>query len=189
MQTKKLKLLADIFFTFFKLGCVSFGGGFAMLSLIQREVAENKKWVHKDKIAGIFAVAGSLPGAIALNTSVFVGYSVAGIPGSIAAIAGNLAPSTAVVLSLMAFYSKVSSSPLAASAFKGIYPAVVGLILYAAYKIGKTAFKDVICLVIMLLAFICVAVANLPFVPVIMAGGVAGFAISRIRSLHLSKKG
>lgn len=80
LKKSKLRLLAEIYFTFLKLGSVSFGGGYAMISLIEREIVNEKKWVEKEKIIDIFAVSESLPGAIALNSSAFVGFSIAGIP-------------------------------------------------------------------------------------------------------------
>lgn len=113
-----------------------------MIPLIEREVVEKKRWVEKEKIVDIFAVAESLPGATALNTSAFVGYSVAGIPGAIFALLGNMTPSIIIVLTLSILFIKFSTYTAVKAAFKGIYPVIVGLIAYASYKIGKTAIKD-----------------------------------------------
>ncbi len=181
MLKDKLKLLIQIYISFFKLGAVSFGGGYSMIPLIEREVVDNKKWVEKEKIVDIFAVAESLPGAIALNASTFVGYAVAGIPGAIAALLGNVTPSVTIVITLSALFSKLSAYPVVKSIFKAIYPVIVGLILYAAYKIGKTAVKDFTCLIFAAAAFAASMFLHLDPIPLIIAGIVCGLAVSRIK--------
>ncbi|MDF2523042.1 MAG: Chromate transporter [Clostridiales bacterium] len=181
MNKDKIKLLFEIFITFFKLGSVSFGGGYSMIPLIEREAVEEKKWMDKEKIIDIFAVAESLPGAIALNSSAFVGYSVAGIPGALAALLGNMTPSVVIVLTLTSLFSKVSTYPVVKEAFRGIYPAIVGLISFAAYKIGKTAIKDVICIIIAIIAFSLIMFLNFDPVIVIIFGAAAGLVLTFIK--------
>ena len=112
LKKSKLRLLAEIYFTFLKLGSVSFGGGYAMISLIEREIVNEKKWVEKEKIIDIFAVSESLPGAIALNSSAFVGFSIAGIPGAIAALLGNLTSPVIIVLTLMIIFANIKDYPV-----------------------------------------------------------------------------
>lgn len=103
-----LKLLLEVFIVFFKLGCFSFGGGYAAIPLIEKEVVQNKKWLEQEKIIDIFAVSQALPGAIALNSSAFVGYSIAGIPGAIAALLGNLVPSVFIVFLLISLLFNIA---------------------------------------------------------------------------------
>lgn len=122
MKLENLKLLLQIYISFLKLGFVSFGGGYSVMPLIQIEVVENRKWVEREKIVDIFAVSGSLPGAIALNSSTFVGYSVARIPGALAALLGNVTPSVFIVLILNILFTKYGAYPGVKSAFRGIYP-------------------------------------------------------------------
>lgn len=176
----RFKLLGQIYYTFFKLGCFSFGGGYAMIPLIEREVVEEKKWVDKEKIIDIFAVAESMPGAIALNSSGFVGYSISGIPGAIAALLGTLTPPVLIVLTLSVLFFTFSSNPIVQQAFLGVRPAIIGLISYAAYKIGKTAIKDVKCLIIMILAFCGVLFLNLHPVLMIVFGAAAGIILTSV---------
>ncbi|HHV59624.1 MAG TPA: chromate transporter [Clostridiaceae bacterium] len=164
--------------TFFKLGAISFGGGYAMIPLIEGEVVENKKWVDKEKIVDIFAVAESLPGAIAINTSAFVGYSIAGIPGTVAALLGNLTPSVFIILVLSIMFAQVSSNTVVKSAFRGIYPAIVGLICYAGYKIGRTSVKDIFSLCIMVLAFVAATFLNIEPIPIIISGAILGVILA-----------
>jgi chromate transporter len=175
---EKIKLWSDIYFTFLKLGSISFGGGYAIVSLMEREVVEEKKWVDKETIVDIFAVAQSLPGAIALNSSAFVGYAIAGIPGSVIALVGNLTSPVIIIMILSMIFSKIRDLPAIEAAFKGIYPAIVALIAYAGYKIGKTAIKDVTGFGLMLAALLISVVFRVPPIPLIIAGAVLGIILT-----------
>lgn len=179
---EKLKLLLEIYVTFFKLGAMSFGGGYAMIPLIEREVVEKKKWVDKEIIVDIFAVSESLPGAIALNSSAFVGYSICGIPGTVAALLGNFTPSMLIVLTLVALFEQISSNPVIKSALKGVYATIVGLICYAGYKIGKTALKDKLSIVIMLTALVLTTLLSIKPIPIILGGVILGAILSSVKT-------
>lgn len=185
----RIRLLLDIYFTFFKLGAFSFGGGYAMIPLIEREAVEVKKWVKKEEITDIFAIAECLPGAIALNSSAFTGYSVAKISGALAALAGNLTPSVIIVLTLNILYDKVSGNPYVEQIFLGIRPAIVGLIAYAAVKIGRTAIKDIWTLIIAGIAFILALFLHMSPIQLIIIGAITGNIITTIKSLFVSKRG
>ena len=177
MNKNKVKLILDIFLTFFKLGSVSFGGGYSMIPLIEREVVEEKKWVDKEKIVDILAVSQSLPGAVALNVSAFVGYAVGGVPGALIAWIGNAAPSVIIILTLSVLFSKISSYPVVVAAFKGIYPAIVGMIAYAAYKIGKTSITGVVSVIITLASFAAIMFLKADPIAVIISAAAAGLFI------------
>lgn len=184
----KFSLLMEIFVTFFKLGCISFGGGYSMIPLIEREAVEEKKWVDKEKIVDIFAVAESLPGAIALNSSAFVGFSVCGIPGAIAALLGNMTPSVVIILSLSVIFDKIKDNSYVISAFRGIKPAIIGLISYAAYKIGKTAIKDPLCIAIAILSFVCAIILHIEPVKIIISGALLGILLTYIKNITAKTK-
>ncbi len=182
------KFLFEIYITFLKLGSVSFGGGYAIISLMENEIVERKKWIEKDKIIDVFSVAQSLPGAIALNASAFVGYSIAGIPGAIAALLGNLTPSVVIMATLSIVFTRFSENKYVKSAFSGIRPVIVGLITYAAYKIGKTAIKDIYCVFIALLAFILAIVFHISVIGIIIGGVVVGLILYLIKwKLNIGK--
>ncbi|MCX8130980.1 MAG: chromate transporter [Clostridia bacterium] len=188
MKKNKVRLLLEIYVSFLKLGCVGFGGGYSMIPLIEREMVEEKKWVDKEKIIDIFAVAESLPGATALNSSAFVGYSIAGIPGALVALLGNMTPSVVIVLSMSILFMQFSTYPAVKAAFRGIYPVILALITYAAYKIGKTAIRDAIGIIIAVLAFIGALFFHLEPIPLIIAGAAAGIAISYVKAFFIVKK-
>jgi chromate transporter len=175
------KLLIQIFITFFKIGPVTFGGGYVMIPLIEREVVDKRKWVETKDISDIFAVAESVPGAIAINTATFVGYRVAGVLGAVAAMAGVILPTFCIVVLLSIFFLQVQDNPKIEAAFTAIRATIVALITYAAIKIGKTAAVDKTTV-----ALIGITVAFMYFVHIhpialIVGGGIMGVAIIFIK--------
>ena len=122
-------MLLKLFITFFKIGLFSFGGGFAMIPLIQREVIEKHKWIAGDDFLDMLVLAQSTPGPIAVNTSVFVGYKVRGVAGAIAATLGTVLPSFIIILLLALFFVEVRENRYVDAAFRAMRPAVVALIV------------------------------------------------------------
>lgn len=121
--------MLKLFTTFFKIGLFSFGGGFAMIPLIQREVIERHKWIDEKDFLDMLVLAQSTPGPIAVNTSVFVGYKVAGTVGAIVATLGTVLPSFMVILLLALFFAEVRENRYVDAAFRAMRPAVVALIV------------------------------------------------------------
>lgn len=187
MKENRTGSIFEIFITFLKLGCFSFGGGYAMVSLIEHKVVEEKKWIEKEAIIDVFAVAGSLPGAIALNSSAFVGYFIAGIPGAIAALVGNLIPSTTIVLIISILFSHVSDSQIVQSIFNGIRPAVIGLISYAAYKIGTDTIDNCFSAIVFIFAFSFALFFHAQPLKLIGCGAVAGIIYVKFMKNYLGK--
>lgn len=176
-----IRLLLEIFLIFLKIGPVTFGGGYAMIPLIEREVVERKKWVKTKDITDIFAVAESVPGAIAINSATFIGYRLAGAAGAVAALSGVLLPTFCIVLLLSLFFLQVQDHPKVEAAFISIRATIVALITYAAIKIGKTAAIDKTTI-----ALIATTVAVMFFVhihPVILivGGGMVGIGIIALK--------
>ena len=122
-------MLLKLFTTFFKIGLFTFGGGYAMIPLIEREVIEKKRWIEKNDFLDMLVLAQSTPGPIAVNTAVFVGYKVAGVLGAIAATLGTVLPSFMVILSLALFFAEVRENLYVDAAFRAMRPAVVALIV------------------------------------------------------------
>ncbi|MFW6035668.1 MAG: chromate transporter [Halothermotrichaceae bacterium] len=135
-MSKKRKLLV-LFTTFFRIGLFTFGGGFAMIPLIRKEIVENRGWVEKDKFLDAVSVTQSVPGAVAINLSIFFGYNIAGIFGAFVSALGVVLPSFLIILIIALNFKKFSGNPIAENIFKGIRPAVVALIIYAGYELGK----------------------------------------------------
>jgi len=130
-------LMFDLFMTFFKIGAFTIGGGYAMLPLIQREVVETHQWISEDEFIDILAIAEATPGPVAINTSTYVGYKMAGVKGSLICTLGTVLPSFTIILLIVKFFWQYRQNPLIEKVFLGIRPAVAALIFSAVYKIGK----------------------------------------------------
>ena len=122
-------MLLKLFTTFFKIGLFTFGGGYAMIPLIQREVIEKNRWIDEKDFLDMLVLAQSTPGPIAVNTSVFVGYKMAGTKGAIVATLGTILPSFIVILLLALFFVEVRDNRYVDAAFRAMRPAVVALIV------------------------------------------------------------
>jgi len=126
---KKFSLALQLFAAFFKIGLFTFGGGYAMIPLIQREVIERHKWIDNKDFVDMLVLAQSTPGPIAVNTAVFVGYKTAGVAGAVAATLGTVLPSFIVILLLALFFAEVRENRYVDAAFRAMRPAVVALIV------------------------------------------------------------
>ncbi|WP_339218868.1 chromate transporter [Paenibacillus sp. FSL W7-1332] len=134
-------MLWQLFLVFIKVGLISFGGGYAVMTLIQREVAV-KGWMNADEFQEIVALAGMAPGSIATNAATLIGYSEAGFLGAIAATVGIILPSLVIVILITAFFMKLHSSEWVKSSFYGLRPIVTGLIIYAAIHFGLSGRSE-----------------------------------------------
>lgn len=139
---QKLKSCLVLFKVFFKIGLFTFGGGYAMLPIIQKEIIETHKWISEEDMLDIVAIAESTPGPIAVNTSTFVGYKTAGVLGAVFATLGLAIPSVTIIFIISFFYQKFIDNEWVAKAFKGIMGAVTVLILNAGVKLSKPLRKD-----------------------------------------------
>lgn len=124
-----MQRLSTIFFSFLKIGLFTFGGGYAMLPLIEQELIVKRKWIEQREFLDLLTLAQSVPGPIAVNTSVFVGYKVRGLRGAAAALLGSVLPSFVIILLIALFFADIRQNPVVDAAFKGMRPAVVALII------------------------------------------------------------
>ena len=132
-----MKQLAALFWSFFKIGAFTFGGGYAMIPLIEREVIDNRRWVKREDFLDLLTLAQSAPGPIALNTAVFVGYQLRGLWGAVSAILGIVIPSFVAILLVAILFSDIRHNAWVDAAFKGMRPAVVALIVAPVLKLAK----------------------------------------------------
>lgn len=136
-------LILQLFITFFKIGLFTFGGGYAMISIIENNCVEKKKWITDEEMMNMTAIAESTPGPIAINCSTYVGYKQKGLPGALAATFGMVLPSFIIILLISAFLDNFLDITVIANAFKGIKIAVGILIVDAAVKMIKKSEKSV----------------------------------------------
>jgi len=153
-KTNKIKQLWTLFITFFKIGLFTFGGGYAMIPLIQDQVVNKHKWLRAQEMNDMILIAESSPGPIAINSSTYVGYRVAGFLGAFFATLGVVLPSFCIILIISYFFRDLLSFPLIAAAFKGIKIAVAILIIDAAWRIGKAIKFDAYSIIMLIVIFI-----------------------------------
>ena len=137
-----MKLYLDLFLTFAKVGVCTFGGGYAMLPILQREIVEKKGWATEDQLADYYAVGQCTPGVIAVNTATFVGSSQKGLVGGVVATLGLVFPSIVIILAIAAFLSNFMHLEWVTHAFNGVRAGVVALILSSVIKLFQSAVKD-----------------------------------------------
>ncbi len=134
----KRRILWVLFSTCFKIGLFTFGGGFAMLPLMEREFVDKQNWITKEKFFDTISITQSVPGAVAINLSIFLGHRKAGVIGAVCAVVGVALPSFIIITLIAIGFHQFSNYPVAVNAFRGIRPAVVALIIYAGYKLSKS---------------------------------------------------
>lgn len=172
--------LLDIFWVFLKIGSFTFGGGYAMIPLIEEEIVNKKKWVTSNEIIDLFAIAESIPGAIAINTATFIGYKISGRKGAIAANIGVILPSLTIITLIASVFSKFQNDPNVQAALLGIRSCVVALILMAAVSVGKKAIKDKITFLVAILAMVSIAFLDIHPIFAIISGAVIGLVVMKI---------
>lgn len=129
----------QLFSSFFRIGSFTLGGGYAMIPLIQHEVVEKRKWMEEEEFIDMVAMAQSAPGVIAINTSIFVGYKLKGVKGSITCALGSALPSFLIILTIAICFTSIADNPVVERIFKGIRPAVVALIVAPLWRMSKAA--------------------------------------------------
>lgn len=134
-----MKLYFQLFISFFKIGAFTFGGGYAMIPLIQKEVVDRKQWLAEGEFLDMLAIAQSVPGPISLNTAVFVGNKLRGMKGSLFSSLGIILPSFIVILLIALVFTEFKNNPGVERVFKGIRPAVVALIAAPVWNMAKSA--------------------------------------------------
>ena len=158
---KKSKLILTLFLCFFKMGAFTFGGGYAMLALLENEFVEKKKWLTKDEFLDMLAIAESTPGPIAINSATFIGYKTAGVIGSAAATLGVVLPSFIIIFIISLFLDKFLTFKIVSNAFRGIQACVVYLIGSTGIKLFKQMDKKALPLTIMSVILVCMIAFSL----------------------------
>ncbi|WP_055666058.1 chromate transporter [Desnuesiella massiliensis] len=166
--------LIDMFLVFFKIGAFTIGGGYAMVPLIEKEVVDKKQWVEKEEFVDMLALAQSSPGPIAVNTAVFVGYKVGGVPGLIFTTLGSVLPSFIIILIIASFFVGIQDSPVVERIFKGIRPAVVALIAAPVIRMGKSAKINKYTIIIPILIAVVVGVLKVTAIYIIILAAIGG---------------
>ena len=182
-----MQILSSLFLVFFKIGLFTFGGGYAMLALIEDICVEKKKWITHEEMMDITVIAESTPGPIAINLATYVGYKLWKIPGALVATLGMILPSFCIVFLISQFLDRFLEIKWVSSAFQGIKIAVAILIIDAAVKMIKKMKKKPFPITIMIVSLISMLVINLlalrvSSLVIMLAGAVAGLIFYAIHN-------
>ncbi|MBQ9325659.1 MAG: chromate transporter [Clostridia bacterium] len=182
-----MKDLWELFVTFVKIGCVNFGGGYAMLPLLERELVDKRKWTTMDDLRDYFSIGQCTPGIIALNVSTFIGEKRAGVKGALAATLGFLMGPIAIILAIAAFLTNFAQYEVVQHAFAGIRVCVCVLIIQAVLKLWKKSVVDPITLAMYLAIFALHAFSGwlpvkIPAAVLVITAGILGIVFSRLKN-------
>lgn len=164
-----------MFISFFYIGLVTIGGGLAMLPIMQEEFVDKRKFLTKAEIVDVFALAQSIPGVIAVNTSLLTGFKIAGIFGGIMAGIGVMMPSFIIILIIAPIFERVQSLEYVNKAFLGIKGAIAALILLSAYDMGKSVLKNKFTALLFILSFILVVFINFNVIYTLLLSAFLGW--------------
>lgn len=169
-----------LFTTFFRIGLFTIGGGYAMIPLIEAEVVDRKRWINREDLMDLMAVAQSCPGVFAVNIAIFIGYKIRKTPGAIAAALGCIMPSFLIILAIALFFQQFQDNRWVASAFRGIRPCVVALIAVPTFKMAKTARINRYNIWIPAASALAIWALGVSPIWVILAAGLGGFLYGRL---------
>lgn len=177
-----MNILLDLYISFVKIGFMTFGGGYAMLPILEREVVEKKKWATSEEILDYYAIGQSTPGIIAINTATFCGYKMAKNIGGLVASLGFITPSIIIITLISKFLENFSHIEAIQHAFVGIRIAVCALVLYSIIKMVRKNANSLGKFAVFLLTFLAIGVLNISPVLIVIGAGLLGIVLGRFRN-------
>ena len=177
----KAQSLGTLFFTFFKIGLFTFGGGYAMIALLEEEFIQRRRWLDKDEFLDMTAIAESTPGPVAINSATYLGYKLAGVPGAAAATVAVWLPSFLIIYAISLFFEQFTQLTVIANAFKGIQVCVIYLIFSAGVRMLQALDRSLFSSGVLLSVFLAMTSLSLAGISVssillILLSGAAGVA-------------
>ncbi len=178
---QEVKSLGTLFFTFFKIGLFTFGGGYAMIALLEEEFIQRRKWLDKDEFLDMTAIAESTPGPVAINSATYLGYKLAKVPGAATATVAVCLPSFLIIYAISLFFEQFTQLTVIANAFKGIQVCVIYLIFSAGVRMLKALDKSpfatgVLAAVMLVMVGLSLAGVSVSSILLILLSGAAGVA-------------
>ena len=183
-----MREIIKLFLAFAKIGAVTFGGGYAMLPILQRDIVKKHGWATDEELVDYFAIGQCTPGIIAVNTATFIGYKQKGVWGGIFATLGVIFPSIVIISIIAAFITNYAELPVVRYAFNGIRVCVCILILNAVLKLSKSSLVDKWTCGIFAVVFILSMFFNISAAVLVLAAGLAGFVIKRLTAKEAPEK-
>ena len=180
-----MKQYFELFLSFLKIGLFTFGGGYAMIPIIEKEVIDNRKWIEQKEFLDLLTLAQSAPGPISLNTAVFVGYKLYGYRGALTALAGVVTPSFLIILTVAIFFSQIRNNPVIDAAFKGIRPIVVALMFAPALGFARSisGIATAVAAAVALLIWY----AGISPILILLVGAIVGILLSARRGKEVER--
>jgi len=179
MNSNKISL-KDLYITFAKIGLFTFGGGMAMLPIIEKEIVDKKKWITYDELVDYYAISQSTPGIIMVNISTFCGYNKRGIIGAIISTLGVITPSLIIITSIATLISNFSEISYIKSALKGINAGICAVIINSIYKMARSSIKDILGIILAIITFLLAYFTNISviyFVPISILIGIIKYKL------------
>lgn len=173
--SERWKLALTMYVSFFQIGLFTFGGGYAMLPMLEKECVDKHAWTTREELLDIFALAQCTPGIIAVNTATFLGKKQAGIPGAILATLGVISPSLIIISLIAALLKNFADLAPVQHALAGVRAAVTALIFASVYKMAKSALKNPLSYAVAIVAFLLVALFGTSPVAIVVAAALIGF--------------
>lgn len=184
-----VKELLKLYTAFFRIGILTFGGGYAMLPMIEREVVTKHNWATMEEVMDYFAISQCTPGVIAVNTATFIGFRQKGVIGGIVATLGVITPSIIIISLIATVLQTFYDNKYVKAAFQGIGVAVCAVLVQAIIKIGKSGIVDVFAAIVAVASFITAAFFGVPTIAIIISSGIVGVIYKVIREKHPNKTG
>ncbi len=175
-----MKELWQIFFVFFKMGAVTFGGGYAMLPILRREIVEKRKWLNEEKIMDFYAISQGLPGIIAINVAVFIGYTRKKAIGAIAGALGMVCPSIIIITIIAMFLSNFQENVYVRHALAGVCVCVCALILDSVIAMWKKGVKDKFGIFLFSAMLLCMVLTNISPIFLVILAALCGIAFKAL---------
>ena len=176
-----MRKLLSLYALFFKLGCINFGGGYALLPLLQKELVDKRGWATEEELTDYYAIGQCTPGAIAVNVSTFIGYKIKGVLGGIVATIGFVSPAFLIIVLLAAVINQFADNEYVKHAFAGIRVAVFVLVLSAIIKLAKKSIVDVITGVIATSVALLAIFTDIPLFIYVIIAGILGLFICYLK--------
>ena len=182
MKKNKLLGICDLFLAFFRIGAFTFGGGLAMMPMMQRELIQQRRWLTEEELIDYYAVGQSTPGIIAANVATFVGYKQYGVLGGIIATLGVVTPSLIIIMLLASLISSINDYPIVQKALRGINVAVAALLTQVIFSFTKKTIKKPINAFYMIATFMLIFIFKIPSFIFILFGIITGVVITFINT-------
>jgi chromate transporter len=182
---ERMKEFWELFIVFFRMGAFTFGGGYAMLPILQKEIVEKRKWATDDEIIDSYAIGQCTPGIIAVNTATFIGYKRKGLLGGIWATLGIVTPSVIIITIIATFFQHFQDYEVVQHAFGGIRIVVVALIVQAVIKMWQQSVKNWIGIILFITSFVLIAFASLSPVFVILLSAITGLTTRNVEGVKV----